>query len=76
MAIPVTTAELERCFSTLNRIKSFLESAMGERESCPVQLIAADRHQHSHSWFQAPSEPMTKFLFGLVFLKRGHIAAS
>jgi hypothetical protein len=43
ITLPVTTAELERCFSTLNRIKSFLENTMGERRLKSLVMSRSDQ---------------------------------
>lgn len=40
---PMTTAEAERCFSTLKRIKTFLRNAMGQERLNALAMLSMER---------------------------------
>jgi hypothetical protein len=40
---PMTTAEAERCFSTLKRIKTFLRNSMGQDRLNAVAMLSMER---------------------------------
>ena len=42
--LPVTTVEWERCFFTLNWIKTFLENAMGQDRLITLAVLSTARH--------------------------------
>jgi hypothetical protein len=41
---PMTTAERERCFSTMKRIKAFLRSAMSEERPSALAMLSAEKN--------------------------------
>jgi hypothetical protein len=41
---PMTTAELERCFSTMKRIKTFLRSIMSEERLSVLAMLSAEKN--------------------------------
>uniref|UniRef100_A0A1B6LBA9 HAT C-terminal dimerisation domain-containing protein n=1 Tax=Graphocephala atropunctata TaxID=36148 RepID=A0A1B6LBA9_9HEMI len=41
--IPMTTAEAERCFSTLKRIKTFLRSTMGQERLTALAMLSVEK---------------------------------
>ena len=43
LTIPMTTSEPERCFSTLNRIKSFLRSTMNQERLNALAIISIEK---------------------------------
>lgn len=43
MTIPMTTAEAERCFSTLKRIKTFLRNTMGQERLSALAMLSIER---------------------------------
>ena len=40
---PMTTAEAERCFSTLKRIKTFLRNSMGQERLNALAMLSMER---------------------------------
>lgn len=42
--IPMTTAESERCFSTLKRVKSFTRSTIKEDRLCALAMCSIEKH--------------------------------
>lgn len=42
-SIPMTTAESERSFSTLKRIKTFLRSTMAEDRLCALAMLSIEK---------------------------------
>ena len=40
---PMTTAEAERCFSTLKRIKTFLRNSMGQERLNALAILSMER---------------------------------
>ncbi|KAL2085015.1 hypothetical protein ACEWY4_020533 [Coilia grayii] len=40
---PMTTSEAERCFSTLNRIKTFLRNSMGQERLNALAMLSMER---------------------------------
>ena len=40
---PMTTAEAERCFSTLKRIKTFLRNSMGQERLNVLAMLSMER---------------------------------
>lgn len=43
VTMPMTTAEAERCFSTLKRIKTFLRSTMGENRLTALAMLSIEK---------------------------------
>jgi hypothetical protein len=43
LTVPIASAEAERFFSTLKRIKSFLRSAMGENRLNALAVLSIER---------------------------------
>lgn len=44
ITVPMTTAEPERCFSTLKRIKSFLRNNMGQERLSALSMISIEKN--------------------------------
>ena len=40
---PMTTAEAERCFSTLKRMKTFLRNSMGQERQNALAMLSMER---------------------------------
>ena len=43
LTTPMTTAEAERCFSTLKRIKTFLRNSMGQERLNALAMLSMER---------------------------------
>lgn len=43
VTMPITTAEAERCFSTLKRVKTFLRSTMGENRLAALAMLSIEK---------------------------------